>query len=121
MEVTINSISENLTIKSKGVFIFTVSLTSHKGALHYENMPMQHTAIFQGCKNDNFRLKYFDYFHIFAQNIDCGYSLEPPIEAVLTSTHNLCFRAKIRKKCIPCKPHFYYRKVGCKGVFITRT
>ena len=33
---------------------------------------------------------------IFAQNIDCGYTLE----AVLTSTHNLCFRAKIRKKCI---------------------
>ena len=42
--------------------------------MHYENMPMQHTAIFHGCKNDNFQLKFFfDYFHIFAQNIDCGY------------------------------------------------
>ena len=31
-------------------------------------------------------------------NIDCGYTLEPPRrEAVLTSTHNLCFGAKIRK------------------------
>ena len=39
------------------------------------------------------------------------------------STHNLCFRAKIRRKCIPvpCKPQFYYIKVGCKGVYITRT
>ena len=40
---------------------------------------------------------------------------------VLTSTHNLCFRAKIRKNVYPCKPQFYYIKVGCKGVFITRT
>ena len=39
---------------------------------------MQHTAIFHGCKNDNFHLSLFDYFLIFAQNIDCGYTLEPP-------------------------------------------
>ena len=45
---------------------------------HYENSLMEHTAFFQGCKNDNFRLKSFDYFHIFAQNIDCGYKLGPP-------------------------------------------
>ena len=64
---------------------------------HYENTPMQYTAIFQGCKNDNFQFYLFDYFHIFDQNIYCRYSLEPPIEAVLTSTHNICFRAKIRK------------------------
>ena len=65
---------------------------------------------FHGCKNDNFQSKSYDYFYIFAQNIDCGYTLEPPqwgssneylqsvgfcSEAVLTSTHNLCFRAKI--------------------------
>ena len=37
------------------------------------------------------------------------------IEAVLTSTHNLCFRAKIRKNEYPGKPQFYYIKVGCKG------
>ena len=45
---------------------------------HYENTPMQHTVIFHGCKNDNFQLICFYYFHIFAQNIDCGYTLEPP-------------------------------------------
>ena len=35
-------------------------------------------------------------FLISAQNIGCGYSLEPPrlAEAVLTSTHNLCFEQK---------------------------
>ena len=41
-------------------------------------------------------------------------------EAVLTSIHDLCFGAKIRKK-YPCKPQFYYIKVGCNGVFVTRT
>ena len=29
-------------------------------------------------KNENFRLKKSDIFHISAQNIDCGYSLELP-------------------------------------------
>ena len=32
-------------------------------------------------------------FYYFVQNIDCGYTLEPS----LTSTHSLCFGAKIRK------------------------
>ena len=34
---------------------------------------------------------------------------------------NLCFREKIRKNVYPCKPQFYYIKVGCNGVFVTRT
>ena len=46
---------------------------------HYANMPMQYIAIFHGCKNDNFQMKNCDIFLIFAQNIDCGYSLEPPL------------------------------------------
>ena len=37
------------------------------------------------------------------------------------STHNLCFKAKIRKKIYLCTPQFHYIKVGCKGVFITWT
>ena len=38
------------------------------------------------------------------------------------STHNLCFGAKIRKKMYtPVHPQFHFIKVGCKGVFITRT
>ena len=32
-------------------------------------------------------------------------------EAVLTSTHNQCFRAKLRK----IMSQFYYIKMGCKG------
>ena len=43
---------------------------------HYVNMSVQYTAIFHGCKTDNFQMNVFDIFLIFAQNIDCGYTLE---------------------------------------------
>ena len=33
---------------------------------------------FLALKIENFHLKNFDIFLIFAQNIDCGYTLEPP-------------------------------------------
>ena len=46
--------------------------------IHYANMSVQYTAIFHGHKNDNFQMKFFDIFLIFAQNIDCGYTFEPP-------------------------------------------
>ena len=46
--------------------------------LHYENMPMQYIEIFKIVKNENFQRKNFDIVLIFAQNIDCGYTLEPP-------------------------------------------
>ena len=43
-------------------------------------------------------------------------------EVVLTSTHNLCFGAKIRKIGIPLHtPALLYIKVGYKGVFISLT
>ena len=88
----------------------------------FAKTPMQYKAIFHGYKKVNFQMKNFNIFLIFVQNIDCGYTLEPPqFEAVLMSTHNLCFRAKIRKNVYPCKPQLYYMKVGCKGVYITRT
>ena len=41
-------------------------------------MPMQYTEIFSVVKNENFVRKKPRYFLIFAQNIDCGYMLEPP-------------------------------------------
>ena len=34
--------------------------------------------MFLALKFEKFQLKMFDIFLIFAQNIDCGYSLEPP-------------------------------------------
>ena len=45
---------------------------------HYENMPIQIYGKFHLQKTENFQIKNSDIFHISAQNIDCGYSLEPP-------------------------------------------
>ena len=45
--------------------------------MHYENLPMQYTEIFIAVKMKDFHQKKFDIFLIFAQNIDCGYTLEP--------------------------------------------
>ena len=45
------------------------SLRKHAYSNHLKFLPP---------KNENFLIKNSDYFHISAQNIDCGYSLEPP-------------------------------------------
>ena len=66
-------------------------------------------------------MKNCDFFLILLKTLIVGTRENRLFEAVLTSTHNLCFRAKIRKNVYPCKPQFYYIKVGCKGVYITRT
>ena len=44
---------------------------------HYENMSVQNEAILKVEKMIFFRCKNVTFF-IFAQNIDCGYMLEPP-------------------------------------------
>ena len=75
-------------------------------------MSMQHTAIVHDCKNCNFQSKKCDIF---------SYICQLPIEAVLMSTHDLVLEQNKKKKVYPCKLQFYYIKVGCKGVFITRT
>ena len=64
---------------------------------HYENMPMQYTAIFHGCKNDNFQLIFFAIFIFLLKTYNVGTRLNHLNKAVVTSTHNVCFRAKIRK------------------------
>ena len=45
---------------------------------HYANMSVQYAAIFYDSKNGNFHMKKCDIFYFFDQNIDCGYTLEPP-------------------------------------------
>ena len=35
-------------------------------------MPIQYTAIFHGCKNDNFQLKFFDYFQFLLKTYNVG-------------------------------------------------
>ena len=55
-------------------------------------------------------------FHISAQNIDCGYLLEPLGKAVLTNTTIYDFSRNKKNNAYPCKPQFYYIKVLFKGI-----
>ena len=70
-------------------------------------------------KNDKFQIKKSDIFHISAQNIDCGYSLEPPQRGGSNGYPQSMFFSRIKKNNVhPCEPQFYYIKVGFKGVKI---
>ena len=60
-----------------------------------------------------------DIFHISAQNIDCGYPLEPPRRGGSNEYPQSMFLSRNKKNNLyPCKPQFYYIKVGFKGVKI---
>ena len=70
-------------------------------------------------KNESFQIKNFDIFHISAQNIDCGHSLEPPRRGGSNEYPQSMFLSRNKKNNeYPCKPQFYYIKVGFKGVNI---
>ena len=70
-------------------------------------------------KNDNFSDKNSDIFHISAQNIDCGYSLEPPRQGGSNEYPQSMFLSRNKKNDVdPCKPQFYCMKAGFKGVRI---
>ena len=88
-------------------------------ASHYENTPIQiYTENFT-IKNWKFSAKNSDIFHISAQNIDCGYSLEPPRRGGSNEYSQSMFLSRNKKNNVyPCKPQFYYIKMGFKGVKI---
>ena len=85
---------------------------------------MQHTAIFHSCKNDNFQLIFLTIFIFLLKKIDRGYTLEPPQRGgsnLWRVPTIYVLEQKYENNVYPCKSQFYYMKVGCKGVFITRT
>ena len=89
-------------------------------AAHYENMPIQIYRKFHLQKKpENFQIKNSDIFYISAQNIDCGYSLEPPQRGNSNEYPPSMFLSRNKKNNVyPCKSQFYYIKVGFKGVNI---
>ena len=79
----------------------------------------KYTENFTTKKWQFFRLKIVIFFHISAQNIDCGYSLEPPRRGGSNEYPQSMFLSSNNKNNVyPCKPQFYYIKVGFKGVKI---
>ena len=77
---------------------------------------------FSLVKFENFHDIIFDIFLIFAQNIDCGYTLEPTQRGGSNEYPQSMFSSKNKKKYVyPCIPQFCYIKVGFKGVYMSRT
>ena len=72
---------------------------------HYENTRIKKkNENFTTKKTESFQTKILIYFHISAQNIDCGYSLEPPRRP---SYPQSMFWAEIRKMTYtPVNPSF---------------
>ena len=60
-------------------------------------------------KKENFQIINSDILRISSQNIDCGYSLEPPRRGGSNEySQSMLFFCKIRKNNVyPCKPQFY--------------
>ena len=72
-------------------------------------------------KNWKFSDKNSDIFHISAQNIDCGYSLEPPRRGGSSEYPQSMYLSSNKKNNVyPFKPQFYYIKVGFKGSMLYR-
>ena len=78
----------------------------------YENMPIQLYRKIYHQKIKIWDKKKSDSFHISAQNIDCGYSLEPARRQSMFLSRNK------KNNVYPCKPQFYYRNMGFNGVKI---
>ena len=92
------------------VGLFTYIITKTRICKYIENFT---------TKRWKFSDKKNDIFHISAQNIDCGYSLEPPRRGGSNEYPQSMFLSRNKKNNVyPCKPQFYYIKVGFKGVKI---
>ena len=86
----------------------TVTLKKHAYSNIYKISPP---------KDEHFQIKKTLCFHISAKNIDCGYSLEPPRRGGSNEHPQSMLLSKNKKYNVyPCKPQFYYIKVGFKGV-----
>ena len=87
-----------------------------KATSHYETYPFKYTENFTTKENENFQIKDSGIFHISAQNIDCGYSLEPPRRGGSNEYPQSFFLNRNKKNNVyPCKPQFYCIKLGSKS------
>ena len=102
---------------SKGFVSIKLSLQQIL-SFSYENMPAySNTLRILPTKNENVQMKNSGSFHISAQNIYCGYSLEPPQQGSSNKYSQSMFLSRNKKiNVYPSKPQFYCIKMGFKGV-----
>ena len=78
-------------------------------------MPIQIYWNFYTKKGKFSDKKKSDSFHIYAQNIDCRYSLEPPRRGGSNEHPTIYVLSRNKKSNVYlCEPQFYYIKVGFK-------
>ena len=98
--------------------VVIICFQMHKQILcecHYETHLFGYTENFT-TQTESFEIK-SDIFYISAQNIDCGYSLEPPHQGGSNEYPQSMFLSRNKENNVySCKPQFYYIKVGFKGV-----
>ena len=70
---------ESCAFGTNGKIGIGIAVNAKRCACHYENWPIQYIVNFNGCKNDNFLLNFSNYFHIFAQNRNFGYTFDYPL------------------------------------------
>ena len=93
----------------------TVLERSVEKKTHYENTFIQTYRKFHLQKTEDFQNKNFDIFHISAQNICCGYSLEPPRRGGSNEYPQYMLWAEIRKiMYTPANPSFTIYKWGLR-------
>ena len=119
-------ISFAVTTKLICVFVFANAkirfshVAAHMIVALRKHVRAMSAAIFHDCKNGNFQLKNCDIYSYFCSKHRSWvhvrtaslrrFLLVPTIHAL-----------EKKKSVYPCSPQFYYIKVGCKDVFITRT
>ena len=112
----IHAVPTLVSIWKEGTSVFVDMVIVVLSARHYENMPIQIYWKFYNQKTENFQIKNSDIFHIPAQNIDCGYSLEPPRRGGSNEYPQSIFFSKIRKIIYtPVNPSFTIWKRGLRG------
>ena len=103
-----------LLILLKGVYALNTKTRLFKYTVYIENFTYKKkTKSFQKKKKNS------DIFHISAQNIDCGYSLEPLGRGGSNKYPQSMFLSRNKKNNVYlCKTLFDYIKVEFKGVKI---
>ena len=97
----------HLLVSAEAIMYISNYLKWTSGPKHYENAPFQIHWKFYHQKMAIFQIKNSDIFHISAQNIDCGYSLEPPRRGGSNEYAQSMFWAEIRKiMYTPVNPNF---------------
>ena len=92
---------------------FCFTLRKHAHAIYRD---------FFRCKNKKKRsLENVGIFNILAQNIDCGYTLEPPRRGCSNEYPQSIFRIKNKENRYTPVNQFYYIKLGFEGVYYSWT